>query len=144
VDVIIDDAPDKITLSSFDPLRRHVAKIALERLIEDGRIQPAKIEEIVEKTRAEVNDMVKQKGEEAAYEVGVVGLDPRLITLLGRLYFRTSYGQNVLQHSIEMAHIAGMLADQLGADADTSRAPARFCMTSARPSTTKCRARMWK
>lgn len=124
VDVIIDDAPDKITLSSFDPLRRHVAKIALERLIEDGRIQPAKIEEIVEKTRAEMNEMVKQKGEEAAYEVGVVGLDPRLITLLGRLHFRTSYGQNVLQHSIEMAHIAGMLADQLGADADVARAGA--------------------
>jgi ribonuclease Y len=124
VDVIIDDAPDKITLSSFDPLRRHIAKIALEQLIEDGRIQPAKIEEIVEKTKADVAEMVKQKGEEAAYEVGVVGLDPRLITLLGRLYFRTSYGQNVLQHSIEMAHIAGMLADQLGADADTARAGA--------------------
>lgn len=122
VDVIIDDAPDKITLSSFDPLRRHVAKLALERLIEDGRIQPAKIEEIVEKTRAEMSDLIKQKGEEAAYEVGVVGLDPRLITLLGRLHFRTSYGQNVLQHSIEMAHIAGMLADQLGADSDTARA----------------------
>jgi ribonuclease Y len=124
VDVIIDDAPDKITLSSFDPLRRHIAKIALERLIEDGRIQPAKIEEIVEKAKADVAELVKQKGEEAAYEVGVVGLDPRLITLLGRLYFRTSYGQNVLQHSVEMAHIAGMLAEQLGADADTARAGA--------------------
>jgi ribonuclease Y len=124
VDVLIDDAPDKITLSSFDPLRRHIAKIALEQLIEDGRIQPAKIEEIVEKTKADVAEMVKQKGEEAAYEVGVVGLDPRLITLLGRLYFRTSYGQNVLQHSIEMAHIAGMLAEQLGADAHTARAGA--------------------
>lgn len=124
VDVIIDDAPDKITLSSFDPLRRHIAKIALEQLIEDGRIQPAKIEEIVEKTKADVAEMVKQKGEEAAYEVGVVGLDPRLITLLGRLYFRTSYGQNVLQHSIEMAHIAGMLAEQLGADSDVARAGA--------------------
>jgi len=124
VDVLIDDAPDKITLSSFDPLRRHVAKLALEKLIADGRIQPAKIEETVEKTRQEIQDLVKQKGEEAAYEVGVVGLDPRLITLLGRLYFRTSYGQNVLQHSIEMAHIAGMLADQLGADAEVSRAGA--------------------
>ncbi len=121
VDVIIDDAPDKITLSSFDPLRRHIAKIALEQLIQDGRIQPTKIEEVVEKTRQNVNDMVKQKGEEAAYEVGVAGLDPRLITLLGRLYFRTSYGQNVLQHSVEMAHLAGMLADQLGADADVAR-----------------------
>lgn len=124
VDVLIDDAPDKITLSSFDPLRRHIAKIALERLIEDGRIQPAKIEEVVEKTKAEVNDMIKQKGEEAAYETGVVGLDPRLVTLLGRLYFRTSYGQNVLQHSVEMAHLAGMLAEELGADADVARAGA--------------------
>lgn len=124
VDVIIDDGPDKITLSSFDPLRRHIAKIALERLIEDGRIQPAKIEEVVEKTRNEVQDLMKEKGEEAAYEVGIVGLDPRLITLLGRLYFRTSYGQNVLQHSIEMAHIAGMLAEELGADPEIARAGA--------------------
>ncbi len=124
VDVIIDDIPDKITLSSFDPLRRHIAKIALESLIADGRIQPAKIEETVEKTKGEVEEMVKQKGEEAAYEVGVVGLDPRLVGLLGRLYFRTSYGQNVLQHSVEMAHIAGVLADQLGADAATARAGA--------------------
>ncbi|MEK7510641.1 MAG: ribonuclease Y [Patescibacteria group bacterium] len=124
VDVIIDDAPDKISLSSFDPLRRHIAKIALESLLEDGRIQPAKIEETVEKAKQQVQETVKQKGEEAAYEVGVVGLDPKLITLLGRLHFRTSYGQNVLQHSIEMAHIAGMLAEQLGADADTARAGA--------------------
>lgn len=116
VDVLIDDQPDKITLSSFDPLRRHIAKIALEKLILDGRIQPAKIEEAVEKTKQEVNDIVKQKGEEAAYEAGVVGLDPKVTALLGRLHFRTSYGQNVLQHSIEMAHIAGMLAEELGAD----------------------------
>ena len=124
VDVIIDDSPDKITLSSFDPLRRAIAKIALEKLIADGRIQPAKIEETVEKTRAEVADIVKQKGEAAAYEVGVIGLDPKLTALLGRLYFRTSYGQNVLQHSIEMAHIAGMLATELGADVDVARAGA--------------------
>ena len=121
VDVIIDDAPDKITLSSFDPFRRYVAKVALEKLIEDGRIQPAKIEETVEKTKLEANELVKLKGEEAAYEVGIVGLDPRLIALLGRLHFRTSYGQNVLTHSIEMAHIAGMLAEELGVDADTAR-----------------------
>ena len=121
VDVLIDDAPDKITLSSFDPLRRHIAKIALEKLIADGRIQPAKIEETVEKTREEVAEIIKQKGEEAAYEVGIVGLDPRLITLLGRLYFRTSYGQNVLQHSVEMAHLAGMLAEELGADTAVAR-----------------------
>lgn len=121
VDVIIDDAPDKITLSSFDPLRRHIAKVALERLIADGRIQPAKIEEAIEKAKRDIEETVKQKGEQACYDVGVVGLDPRLVVLLGRLYFRTSYGQNVLQHSIEMAHIAGMLAEQLGADANVAR-----------------------
>ncbi|MES2668494.1 MAG: ribonuclease Y [Patescibacteria group bacterium] len=121
VDVIIDDAPDKITLSSFDPLRRHTAKIALENLIEDGRIQPAKIEEAVEKAKAEVAESIKQKGEAAAYETGIIGLDPRLIALLGRLHFRTSYGQNVLQHSIEMAHIAGMLASELGADPEIAK-----------------------
>ncbi len=124
VDVLIDDVPDRITLSSFDPLRRAIAKIALEKLIVDGRIQPAKIEEIVEKTRAEVADLTKQKGEEAAYEAGVVGLDPKLIALLGRLHFRTSFGQNILQHSIEMAHIAGMLATELGADPAIARAGA--------------------
>lgn len=124
VDVIIDDAPDRITLSSFDPLRRAIAKIALEKLIADGRIQPAKIEETVEKTRAEVAEIVKQKGEAAAYEAGVIGLDPKLTALLGRLHFRTSFGQNVLQHSIEMAHIAGMLATELGADATVARAGA--------------------
>ncbi|KND46916.1 MAG: ribonuclease Y [Parcubacteria bacterium C7867-004] len=124
VDVIIDDAPDKITLSSFDPIRRHIAKIALEQLITDGRIQPAKIEETVEKAKNDIAEMVKQKGEEAAYEVGIVGLDPRLTSLLGRLYFRTSYGQNVLQHSIEMAHLSGMLASELGANADVAKAGA--------------------
>lgn len=121
VDVVIDDAPDRITLSSFDPLRRAIAKIALEKLIVDGRIQPAKIEEIVEKTRAEVGEIILKKGEAAAYETGIVGLDPKLIALLGRLHFRTSYGQNVLTHSIEMAHIAGMLAAELGADAIVAR-----------------------
>ncbi|MBU0750385.1 ribonuclease Y [Patescibacteria group bacterium] len=121
VDVLIDDAPDKITLSSFDPLRRHIAKIALEQLIHDGRIQPAKIEEVVEKTKQDVAELITKKGEEAAYEVGIVGLDPKLIALLGRLHFRTSYGQNVLQHSIEMAHIAGMLAAELGADVEIAR-----------------------
>ncbi|MBI4088882.1 ribonuclease Y [Candidatus Kaiserbacteria bacterium] len=124
VDVLIDDVPDRITLSSFDPLRRHVAKIALEKLIIDGRIQPAKIEETVEKTRAEVADIVKQKGEAAAYEAGVIGLDPKLTALLGRLHFRTSYGQNILQHSIEMAHLAGMLATELGADPEVARTAA--------------------
>jgi len=124
VDVLIDDAPDRITLSSFDPLRRAIAKIALEKLITDGRIQPAKIEEVVEKTRAEVGEIIKQKGEAAAYEAGVIGLDPKLTALLGRLHFRTSFGQNVLTHSVEMAHIAGMLATELGADASVARTAA--------------------
>lgn len=124
VDLIIDEAPNQITLSSFDPLRRHIAKVALETLIEDGRIQPAKIEETVQKVRSATESLMKEKGQQAAYEVGVVGLDPKLITLLGRLHFRTSYGQNVLTHSIEMAHIAGMLAEELGADVDTARAGA--------------------
>ncbi len=124
VDVIIDDVPDRITLSSFDPLRRAIAKIALEKLIADGRIQPAKIEEIVEKTRTEIAELVKQKGEAAAYEAGVVGLDSKLVVLLGRLNFRTSFGQNILQHSVAMAHIAGMLATELGADPAIARAGA--------------------
>ncbi len=124
VDVLIDDAPDKITLSSFDPLRRAIAKIALEKLIADGRIQPAKIEETIEKTRQEIEELMKQRGEEAALETGVIGLDPRLVSLLGRLHFRTSYGQNVLQHSIEMAHIAGMLAAELGTNEAVARAGA--------------------
>ena len=124
VEVIIDDAPDRITLSSFDPLRRNIAKMALEELIADGRIQPAKIEEVVEKTREKVQEIIRQKGEEACYEAGVVGLDPKLVALLGRLHFRTSYGQNVLRHSVEMAHIAGMLAQELGADVGVARAGA--------------------
>jgi ribonucrease Y len=121
VDLLIDDAPDRITLSSFDPLRRAIAKLSLEKLIADGRIQPAKIEETVEKTRAEVAELVREKGEAAAYEAGVVGLDPKLIALLGRLHLRASFGQNILQHSVEMAHIAGMLAKELGADARVAR-----------------------
>ncbi len=124
VDVIIDDAPNHITLSSFDPLRRHIAKLALEDLIADGRIQPAKIEATVARTKKEIAVTIRKKGEEAAYEVGVVGLDSKLIALLGRLYFRTSYGQNVLRHSIEMAHIAGMLAEELGANPNIARAGA--------------------
>ncbi|HVW82355.1 MAG TPA: ribonuclease Y [Candidatus Paceibacterota bacterium] len=124
VEVIIDDAPERITLSSFDPLRRHIAKIALEELIADGRIQPAKIEEVVEKTKQKVQEIVREKGEAACYEAGVVGLDPKLVALLGRLHFRTSYGQNVLTHSIEMAHIASMLAEELGANAAVARAGA--------------------
>jgi ribonuclease Y len=124
VEVIVDDTPGAITLSSFDPVRRHVAKLALENLIADGRIQPAKIEDEVEKARQDINQIIKEKGEKAAYEVGVYNLDPRVLAILGRLYFRTSYGQNVLQHSVEMAHIAGMLAEELGADIQIAKAGA--------------------
>lgn len=116
VEIIVDDTPGAITISSFDPVRRQTARVALENLIQDGRIQPAKIEEMVEKAKEEVNKIIKEKGEQAAYECGVFNLDPRIVSILGRLHFRTSYGQNVLQHSIEMAHIAGMLAEELGAN----------------------------
>lgn len=124
VDVIIDDTPGAITISSFDPVRRQVARVALETLIIDGRIQPAKIEEVVEKAKEDVNKIIKEKGEQAVFECGVFGLDPRIVSILGRLFFRTSYGQNVLQHSIEMSHIAGMLAEELGADVAVAKAGA--------------------
>ncbi|TSC69246.1 MAG: uncharacterized protein G01um101456_264 [Parcubacteria group bacterium Gr01-1014_56] len=124
VEVIIDDTPGSIVMSSYDPLRRAVARVALENLIIDGRIQPAKIEEIVEKAKGEVNKIIKEKGDAAAFEAGVLNLDPRLIQILGRLHFRTSYGQSVLQHSVEMAHIAGMIAEELGANPAVARAGA--------------------
>jgi ribonuclease Y len=124
VDVLIDETPGYITLSSFDPIRREVARVALEALIADGRIQPAKIEEFVQKARKEVATTVRKMGEKAAYEAGVPNLDPELVKILGRLHFRTSYGQNVLWHSVEMAHLAGMLAEEIGADVAVSRAGA--------------------
>lgn len=124
VEVIVDDTPGAITLSSFDPVRRQVARVALENLIADGRIQPAKIEEAVEKSKQEIAKIIKEKGEAAAYECGVYNLDPRIIAILGRLHFRTSYGQNVLQHSVEMTHIARMLAEELGADVAVAKAGA--------------------
>ncbi|MDP2648364.1 MAG: ribonuclease Y [bacterium] len=126
VDVIVDDTPGTITLSSYDPVRRQIARIALENLIIDGRIQPAKIEEAVQKAEAELNTIIKKKGTEAAYEARVQNIDPKLLQILGRLYFRTSYGQNVLDHSVEVAHLAGMLAEELGADAAVARAGALF------------------
>lgn len=124
VDVLVDDTPGLITLSCFDPVRRQIARVALENLILDGRIQPAKIEEMVQKATEEINRIIKEKGEQAAYEAGVLGLDPRVLMIVGRLHFRTSYGQNVLQHSVEMAHIAGMLAEELGADVQIAKAGA--------------------
>ncbi len=124
VELIIDDTPGAIVISSFDPVRRQVARLALENLILDGRIQPAKIEEFVAKAQEDINKIIKEKGEQAVYECGILNLDPRIIAIIGRLYFRTSYGQNVLQHSMEMAHIAGMLAEELGADVQVAKAGA--------------------
>ena len=124
VEVIVDDTPGAITLSSFDPVRRQVARVALENLILDGRIQPAKIEKEMEKAEQEINRIIKEKGQQAAFECGVYNLDPRIISILGRLHFRTSYGQNVLQHSIEMAHMAGVIAEELGANVAVAKAGA--------------------
>lgn len=116
VDLIIDDTPEAITLSSFDPVRREIARISLEKLIVDGRIHPARIEEMVEKARREVEITIKQEGDRATFETGVHGLNPEIIKLLGKLRFRTSYGQNVLKHSIEVSHVSGLLAAELGVD----------------------------
>ena len=121
VDLVIDDTPEAITLSSYDPVRREIARIALERLIQDGRIHPARIEETVEKARKEVEAKIKQDGERAVLEIGIHSIHPELVKLLGRLRYRTSYGQNVLDHSLEVAHIAGMMAAELGADVNGAK-----------------------
>jgi len=121
VDLIIDDTPEMVTISSFAPVRREVARIALSKLIQDGRIHPARIEEVVDKAKAEVEATIKTEGENAAYEAAVPALHPELVKLIGQLKYRTSYGQNVLQHSLEVAHLAGMLADEIGSDPAIAR-----------------------
>ena len=121
VELIIDDTPEAITLSGFDPVRRETARLALEKLISDGRIHPSRIEETVEKATKEVEATIKQAGERATFDVGIHGINPELVRMLGRLRFRTSYGQNVLKHSIEVALIAGMIADELGVDSSVAK-----------------------
>ncbi|MBI2450912.1 MAG: ribonuclease Y [Parcubacteria group bacterium] len=126
VEIIIDETPETLMISGFDPVRRQIAKIALEKLMVDGRIQPARIEETVEKAKEEITTKIKEAGDQACYECAVTGIDPRLSYLLGRLKYRTSYGQNVLLHSVEMAHIAGIMAKELGADVGAAKMGALF------------------
>ncbi len=121
VEVVVDDTPEAVIISAFNPIRRQIAKVALEKLIQDGRIQPARIEETIEKAKEEVENQIEEFGKNALYETGIVDLPSKIVKLLGRLYFRTSYGQNVLLHSIEVSHLAAVLAEELGADVKTAK-----------------------
>ena len=121
VEIIVDETPEVVVISGFDPIRRQIAKVSLEKLIEDGRIQPARIEEMVSKVESEIANQIKDSGEKAVYDAGIIGLDPKIIQLLGRLRFRTSYGQNVLLHSLEVCHLAAVLAAELGANVSVAR-----------------------
>lgn len=121
VDLIIDDTPEAIVLSSFDPLRREIARLTLEDLIKDGRIHPARIEEIYDKVTKDINAQILEYGESALFELGITKMDPELIEILGKLHFRTSFGQNALQHSIEVAHLAGILASEIGENVSLAR-----------------------
>jgi len=121
VEILIDDSPDTVVISGFNSIRRHIAKLTLEKLLADGRIHPARIEEAYEKSKAEINEKIKQAGEEAVYELGIANFPPKLVHLIGRLMFRTSYGQNILRHSVEMAKLAALMAEEVGADVQIAK-----------------------